>query len=282
LATVLQIEDFWGADKNPYYHAPGDTMAHMNLDYWEEQIKATLVTAAHLAVPVPSGNTAPLADDQAVSTGEDSAVGITLTATDADGDPLTYAVVDLPAHAVLSGTAPHLTYTPDADYHGPDSFTFRANDGLAYSNIATVSITVNSVNDAPLAEDQTVSAFQDRAVAFTLTASDVDGDPLTYTVVSSPTHGTLSGTPPGLIYTPPPGYLGTDGFTFQANDGLADSNTATVTITVYLRFDLYLPLICRVAGVIADFRRTDIGIILAWTRGATNRLAGSQLTRSCQ
>jgi len=57
LPTVLQIEDHWGDDANPYYHTPGDTMAHMNLDYWEEQIKATLVTAAHLAVPVMHGFT---------------------------------------------------------------------------------------------------------------------------------------------------------------------------------------------------------------------------------
>jgi hypothetical protein len=53
--TVVQIEDYWGDDKNPYYHTPEDTVAHMNLDYWEEQIKATLVTAAHLAVPVELG-----------------------------------------------------------------------------------------------------------------------------------------------------------------------------------------------------------------------------------
>jgi len=52
LATVLQIEDYWGDDRNPYQHNSGDTIARMNLDYWEEQIKATLVTAAYLAVPI--------------------------------------------------------------------------------------------------------------------------------------------------------------------------------------------------------------------------------------
>ena len=69
-----------------------------------------------------------------------------------DGDPLTFSVVTSPTHGALSGTAPNLTYTPAADYNGPDSFTFKANDGTVDSNIATISITVDAVNDAPTAD----------------------------------------------------------------------------------------------------------------------------------
>ena len=84
---------------------------------------------------------------QTVKTSEDTPVSITLTASDADGDALTFGVVDLPSHGDLSGVAPDLTYTPDAGYNGQDSFTFSANDGTVDSNIATVSITVHPAHE---------------------------------------------------------------------------------------------------------------------------------------
>jgi Ca2+-binding RTX toxin-like protein len=77
--------------------------------------------------------------------------------------------------------------------------------------------------------------------------TDTDNDPLTYTVVSQPTHGTLSGTAPSLIYTPNTGYSGTDSFTFKANDGQADSNIATVTMQVHPVL-IYLPTIVVAGG----------------------------------
>src|SRR4029078_711807 len=109
-------------------------------------------------------------------------------------DVLAYAVVQPPAHGTLGGTAPGLTYTPAANYNGPDRFTFKVNDGQLDSNVATVSITVRPVNDAPGANDQTVATDEDTPLAITLTASDIEGDALTYTVLTPPAHGTLSGT----------------------------------------------------------------------------------------
>src|SRR5207245_7703818 len=128
--------------------------------------------------------------------------------------------------------APNLTYTPAANYNGPDSFTFTANDGELDSNVATVSITINAVNDAPVVSDQTVVTDEDTAKAITLSASDVEGSALSYAIGTGPTHGTLSGTAPNLTYTPAPNYNGPDSFTFKANDGELDSNLATVSITV--------------------------------------------------
>jgi len=177
-------------------------------------------------------NTAPVADDQAVATNEDTSVLITLTASDADDDPLTYVVVSGPSNGSLSGTAPDLTYMPNPNFNGPDSFTFKANDGFEDGNIATVSVTVAPVNDAPVANDDSVTTQENTAVAILLTASDADGDPLTYSVVGAPANGTLSGTAPNLTYTPNPGFTGSDSFTFKANDGLEDSNIATVSVDV--------------------------------------------------
>lgn len=175
---------------------------------------------------------APVAASQSTSTLEDTAVNIVLTASDANGDLLSYAVVDGPSNGSLTGTAPNLIYTPNANYNGSDSFTFKANDGTADSAIATVSITVTAVNDAPVADAQSVSVDHNTATAITLTGSDVEGSALTYTVVTNPTNGSLTGTAPSLTYTPNSGYSGSDSFTFTVNDGTADSSAATVTLTV--------------------------------------------------
>jgi parallel beta-helix repeat protein len=177
-------------------------------------------------------NRSPIADDQSVEVAEDGNAPIVLTASDVEGDALTYSVVQGPAHGTLSGTAPNLTYTPDANYNGPDSFTFKANDGTANSNTATVSLNITPVSDAPTAQSQNLSVAEDTALDITLNGSDVDGDALTYTVVAQPQHGTLSGEAPNLTYTPDANYNGDDFFTFQANDGAIDSNAATINITV--------------------------------------------------
>lgn len=102
-----------------------------------------------IPVFVSPTNRAPVSDAQNVMTNEDESTNITLTASDPDGDAVTYAVVDDPSHGTLSGTAPDLTYAPDLDYNGDDSFTFKANDGVKDGDTATVEISVAPVNDAP-------------------------------------------------------------------------------------------------------------------------------------
>ncbi|EEF59906.1 beta strand repeat-containing protein [Pedosphaera parvula] len=176
-------------------------------------------------------NHAPVANPQSLAVNEDSSLFITLSATDEDADPLTYTV-STPAHGTLTGTAPNLVYQPAAGYYGPDAFTFHVNDGLLDSEDATITIDVRFVNHAPLAESQSVTVNEDSSVAITLTASDVENDPLTYFVLTAPAHGTLTGNGANLVYHPNANYFGPDTFTFKANDGQVDSGVATVTITV--------------------------------------------------
>ena len=96
-------------------------------------------------------NDCPTAQPLAVVTDEDMALPITLVGTDPDMDPLTYKVVSGPAHGTLTGTGAARTYTPTNNYSGPDSFTYWVADGSCTSAVATVSITVRPVNDAPTA-----------------------------------------------------------------------------------------------------------------------------------
>src|SRR5207249_9273472 len=142
-------------------------------------------------------------------------------------------LVSSPAHGSLTLNANgSFTYTPAANYNGGDSFTYKANDGALNSNVATVSITVTAVNDAPVANAQSVSTAEDTAKAITLTSSDPDGPVTNFTVVAMPTNGVLSGTAPNLTYTPNANFNGGDSFTFKVNDGSLTSAVATVSITV--------------------------------------------------
>ncbi len=159
-----------------------------------------------------------------------------------DADPeggLTAVKASDPQHGTLTFNANgSFTYTPTANFNGTDTFTYKANDGTADSNVATVTITVNPVNDAPNAVNDSHTATT--AVPLVVNApglltndTDVEGSPLTAVKVADPDHGTLSLNPNGsFTYTAEVGFTGPDTFTYKANDGTADSNVATVTITV--------------------------------------------------
>jgi VCBS repeat-containing protein len=156
-----------------------------------------------------------------------------------EGTALTALLVSGPAHGTLTlnGNG-SFTYTPDADYNGPDSFTYKVNDGQSDSNVATVSLTVSAVNDAPTADADAYAVDEDQSLTIAAPGvlgndGDVDGDPLGAVLVSGPAHGTVNLHADGsFTYTPNANYHGSDSFTYKANDGQSDSNVATVAITV--------------------------------------------------
>jgi subtilisin-like proprotein convertase family protein len=183
-------------------------------------------------LPTLESNRAPTADDQSVATSEDVAVAIVLTGDDLDFDPITFAIDTAPTQGVLSGAAPDLTYTPNAHINGADSFTFTTFDGTLTSPPATVTITIEAVNDPPVADDQTVTVSEDESVDIVLTATDVEGEPLEFGLVTVPAHGVLSGTPPSLTYAPDEDFNGTDSFAFDVRDPSLASDLGVVSITV--------------------------------------------------
>jgi hypothetical protein len=188
----------------------------------------------------PSFNSAPVAQPQTVTLDEDTPADITLRATDLDNDVLQYAVIGEPQHGTLSANGAQLRYTPDADFYGADSFTFRAWDGYEYSNVATVTLVVRPVNDAPVAQDENFVMYANEEKTLRLSApgllandSDAEGDTLQAVLTDAPrdadvtlkADGSFSFAPHNWrseIYT----------VTYVVSDGKARSNPVTVTISV--------------------------------------------------
>jgi len=196
------------------------------------------------AVVQPPANTAPQTFAASQTTPYQTAYSGTLSASDADGDTLTYAAVTQPADGTLALNAATgaFTYTPDNGHSGADSFTWRANDGQADSPTRTVTITTQvGVNTRPTTTPATYD-FLFRPAGFTYTdavrinlrGDDADGDTLTYTTVGGPYDGDLvpaSGEPAGVYdYTPDEGYIGDDFFFFRVNDGTINSLSSRVDL----------------------------------------------------
>lgn len=227
----------WGLDRYPAL--PGQTNASLILTnvqvkdagrYWIRVTNAFgLAAVSNLVLTV---NSAPRANNQTVTTPEDTARSFSLSASDPNQDSLLYTVLTQPTNGTLSGTNANLIYTPKPNFFGTDNFTFRANDGLLNSATAIVSIVVTPVNDPPTASSQIATTDEDTPLPLTLGATDVEGDALTFQI-TPPAHGTLSGTAPNLIYTPHANYFGDDLFTFTVTDSSnAVSQLAAVSITV--------------------------------------------------
>jgi VCBS repeat-containing protein len=141
-------------------------------------------------------------------------------------------------HGTLSGTAPDLSYLPDPDYAGPDSFTYTVSDGLAMSEPATVTITVRPVNDPPVAADDDYATDEDTVLTVSAPGvagndADPDGDALAVSALVGPAHGALVLDADGsFTYTPDADYAGSDSFGYRATDGTLVGSTATVSLTV--------------------------------------------------
>ena len=182
-------------------------------------------------------NCAPTASGQSVTTAEDTAKSIVLGGSDPDGDALTFTVVSGPSNgSITAGTGAARTYTPNANFNGSDSFTFRTTDVHGrQSAAATVSISVTAVNDAPVAADATRATDEDTAIVVDLTGSvsDVDGDTLTVSVLTGPANGNAVATGPREItYTPDADFNGSDSFVYRVGDGNGGFDNGVVTIIV--------------------------------------------------
>ncbi|MCL4302756.1 MAG: tandem-95 repeat protein [Anaerolineae bacterium] len=192
-------------------------------------------------------NNPPVAVNDTYTINEDTvltvpAPGVLGNDTDTDNDALTAVQVTGPAKGTLTlNPDGSFTYAPNVNFNGTDTFTYRANDGSLDSpdsNVATVTINVTPVNDAPVAVNDAYTVTQKSTLTVAAPGvlgndTDVELAPLTAIKVTDPGHGSLTLNANGsFTYTPDHNFQGTDTFTYKANDGSADSNPATVTIMV--------------------------------------------------
>ena len=129
-------------------------------------------------------------------------MGGTAIAFDFDGDALTFTVATQPVHGGVTMSADGtFTYTPAADYHGDDSFTFVATDGSATTEPTAVTVTIDRVNDAPVAQHGIAATNANQAVAGILIAADADGDALSFEITGLPVLGRVSLAGGAFVFT---------------------------------------------------------------------------------
>ncbi|TXK83539.1 S-layer homology domain-containing protein [Paenibacillus sp. N3.4] len=180
----------------------------------------------------------PTAVSAVVNTVQDAVYSGNLAVSRYDGDALTYTITVNAAKGtavVINPATGAFTYTPNPGATGTDTFTFMANDGIADSDAAVITVNIQTSNHAPVASDAAFNGPQNTAISGTLSAIDVDGDALSYSIVTNGTKGTAvvtNSATGSFTYTPNPGATGTDTFTFKANDGKMESNLASVTINI--------------------------------------------------
>jgi len=246
-----------GSNSNP-------TKGFMKYTVSDTQLSAKFVRSAggtftdSFTITAGAGTTPPSAANVSAVTSAGTPVAMTLQGSDAGTCELTFSVVAGPSHGTLSpltdqpctGSGPFqdsasLSYTPASGFTGSDSFTYRVNDGTADSSTATVSVTVNPAPGIPMAADVSTTTTAGTPATMTLRGTDAGVCDLTFSVAAGPSHGTLSplsdqpctGSGPfqdsaSLTYTPASGFTGSDSFTYRVNNGTADSNIATATVTV--------------------------------------------------
>ncbi|MEK4721471.1 tandem-95 repeat protein, partial [Priestia sp. FSL W8-0524] len=167
-------------------------------------------------------------------TNEDTAVSSQITAFDPDGEVLTYSLQDPPTNGVAvvnpDGT---FTYTPNENYNGPDTFTVLISDPSGAFIVTNVFVTVTPVNDVPVVPNYEFVINEDTSLNSQVVATDVDGNPLTYGLLTGPVNGTVVVNPDGTYtYTPNENYNGVDSFSVVVSDGQGGTAISTITITI--------------------------------------------------
>jgi gliding motility-associated-like protein len=236
--TVIDEGGFFVYKPNPNFYGT-DSFTYFANDGTENSNETTV----HITVlPV---NDPPIALDDAATTDEDTPLDIQVLVNDIDIDDVLVGsmivVVDPPAHGTVAvnTTTGAVTYVPNENYNGNDQFTYQVKDASdALSNVGTVAIVIDPVNDAPIANPDAASTPEEMAVEIDVLANDVDVDNTLdgtgLVIVTPPTHGTAVIEPGGLItYTPEENFTGPDTFEYRVKDALdAISAPATVTVTV--------------------------------------------------
>ncbi|NIS83201.1 MAG: tandem-95 repeat protein [Anaerolineales bacterium] len=216
--------DFSGTDQFTYRASDGETTSEVAL--------VTITVQLSNAPPVALDDQFEIEEDNILSV---SAPGILANDLDPDGQPIQLLPEEGPrvGDLILRDDG-SFEYTPAADFHGDDQFTYRVSDGISTSELATVSIHVLSVNDLPQAVDDVANGTQDQALAIDVLVNDLGlGDgPLAISIEVAPSEGSVEIDGDTILYTPALGFVGEDRFEYAVTDQDGDRAQAIVLITL--------------------------------------------------
>ena len=155
----------------------GETL--LQAEYYGKTSKEIMITVEPEEIVII--NTPPVAQKQTITVDEDTSQDIILTATDKENDTLSFEVTTQPMYGKLTGKAPNLTYTPNENYNGSDSFAFKVNDGKLDSSIVTIPINITSINDKPTVDaGEDIESIEQLPITLNAMASDIDGEIKSY------------------------------------------------------------------------------------------------------
>ena len=224
------------ADTGRFSYTPlNDVSGQDKLTFIVQDANGGQSEGTRITIDIHAVNDSPVAQSFSIQLDEDTSHTDMLRGTDVDSTSLSYSIVTMPqkgAIDLLNSETGKFVYKPNPNISGDDNFTYQLSDGLQRSEIATVSVWITPVNDAPVLESQDVEIEQDQQAHITLMAEDADQDVLAYNIMSLPEHGSASIGGAGVSYTPAAGFLGVDTLTVNAYDGKVSSKTATIKIWV--------------------------------------------------
>jgi len=178
----------------------------------------------------------PVAVDDSDTTPEDVPFNIDVlnNDSDADSDALSIVSITQGTNGTVTNNGTDITYTPNLNYFGVDTFTYTVTDGQGNFDNATVTVTVTNTQDPPVAANDSTTTLEDTAFTINVLANDndIDNDILTITAITQGANGTVINNGTDVTYTPSNNFNGIDNFTYTISDGNGGSDTASVTITV--------------------------------------------------
>lgn len=219
-------------DLGNVYYVPDEN--YFGTDYLTYRVRSDNQSSdpAKIDIQIDPINDAPVAQDISVLLIEDKATDVFLKARDVDNEGLRYEILEKPGHGVVSGTLPRLRYTPNKDYNGPDSFTYRATDQDLTSNVARIDLEIVPINDPPIPITSKLVAYQNTKTTFTFESKDPDSSILTYRIVDHPRHGVINIINDKARYIPQKNFTGTDIFSYVVKDDVSESQPFDVDVSI--------------------------------------------------
>lgn len=227
----------WGPNYESLRYTPkANTNGTDTFRYQLEDYRGGVSEWATVTIVVAAVNDAPNAVNDSAATNEDSSVVVQALSndSDADGDTLIITGTSLPANGVATISGTSVTYQPNPNFHGSDSFTYNISDGNGGSDTATIYITVRSINDSPLAAPDAASTNEDTTVFIDVLANDndPDGDPLTISNVGQGAKGSVAVVNGQIRYVPHANVNGSDTFGYTIRDTSGKTSTTSVVVTI--------------------------------------------------